>query len=211
MTSVIHDKLGDQNCLPKEHYVDSGYTTADNLAEAAKIGVDLCGPVGSRSWQARAGQGFDIGHFEIDWSAQTATLFYGFFSRSWREGVDKNGNPVVRIAFSGLDCLSCLDRAKCTTAKKGPRILTVRSQDEHEALQAGRQRQKTDEFKQAYIILKVVKVSSLWGYALLACEEVAILVPICRLQHILTATAMNLTRTVTWLAGIPRKKTYVSL
>ena len=56
-----------------------------------------------------------------------------------------------------------------------------------------------------------VKVLSLWGYVLLACEELAILVPVCRLQHILTATAMNLTRTVAWIGGVGRRKTYVSL
>jgi transposase len=31
-----------------------------------------------------------------------------------------------------------------------------------------------------------------------------------RLQHIMTATAMNLTRAVTWLSGVPRRKTYIS-
>jgi transposase len=31
-----------------------------------------------------------------------------------------------------------------------------------------------------------------------------------RLQHIITATAMNLTRAVTWLGGVPRRKTYIS-
>ena len=47
MTSVIHDNLADKDCLPEQHFVDSGYTNAENLAEAPKIGVDLCGPVGS--------------------------------------------------------------------------------------------------------------------------------------------------------------------
>ena len=36
--------------------------------------MDLCGPVaGDPSWQARAGEGFDIPNFEIDWAAQSAT------------------------------------------------------------------------------------------------------------------------------------------
>ena len=60
---------------------------------------------------------------------------------------------------------NCQNRSGATSAP----------QPEHEAL-CLRQRQKTDEFKKAYIILKVVKVLSLWEYALLACEEVAILV-----------------------------------
>ena len=212
MTSVIHEKLADHDCLPDQHYVDSAYTTADNLAEANRVGVDLCGPVaGDPSWQARADEGFDIPHFEIDWSGQSATCPNGFFSRSWREGVDKNGNPVVRIYFSGPDCLSCLDRPKCTTAKKGPRILTVRSQEEHSALQAGRQRQKTDEFKQAYKIRAGCESVISLGVRTFGLRRSRYIgLAKTRLQHILTATAMNLTRTVTWLAGIPRKKTYVS-
>jgi len=159
MTSVIHDRLADHECLPNVHFVDSGYTNADNLAEAPKIGVDLCGPVaGDPSWQARAGEGFDIPHFDIDWAARHATCPNGTFSRSWREGIDNTGKPVVRIRFSGPECLCCLDRAKCTTAKTGPRILTVRPEEEHQALQAGRQRQKTDEFKQAPPQVPAVKV-----------------------------------------------------
>ena len=104
MTSVIHEKLADHDCLPDQHEVVRAYTTADNLAEANRVGVDLCGPVaGDPSWQARADEGFDIPHFEIDWSGQSATLFYGFFSRSWREGVDNTGKSVVRIAASNLN------------------------------------------------------------------------------------------------------------
>ena len=37
MTSVIHDKLVEQDCLPSEHYVDSAYTTAD-IREPPKSG-----------------------------------------------------------------------------------------------------------------------------------------------------------------------------
>jgi transposase len=74
MTSVIHEELADKECLPNVHFVDSAYTTADNLADAAKADVDLCGPVaGDPSWQARAKQGFDIPHFEIDWENRSAT------------------------------------------------------------------------------------------------------------------------------------------
>ena len=74
MTSVIHDRLAKNQCLPNVHFVDSGYTNAQNLAEAPKIGVDLCGPVAlDPSWQARAASGFDIGNFDIDWAARSAT------------------------------------------------------------------------------------------------------------------------------------------
>ena len=123
MTSVIHEQLADKECLPNVHFVDSAYTTADNLADAAELDVDLCGPVaGDPSWQARAKQGFDIPHFEIDFANKTATCPNGTFSRSWREGHNRHGNEEIRIAFSFLSCLSCLDRPKCTRSQKEPRI-----------------------------------------------------------------------------------------
>ena len=121
MTSVIHDSLADKDGLPDQHFVDSGYTNADNLVQAAKIGVDLCGPVGADpSWQARAGEGFDISNFEIDFVAKSATCPNGTFSRTWREGFNRHGNQEIKIGFSGPECLSCLDRGKCTLSKKGP-------------------------------------------------------------------------------------------
>ena len=212
MTSVIHENLADQDRLPNVHFVDSGYTNAQNLAEAAQIGVDLCGPVaGDPSWQARAASGFDIPHFDIDWAALRATCPNGTFSRSWCEGVDNTGKPVVRIHFSASECLCCLDRENCTTAKAAPRILTVRREEEHKALQAGRQRQKTDEFKQAYKIRagsESVIALGVRTFGLRTSRYVGLAKT--GLQHILTATAMNLTRTVAWLGGANRKKTYQS-
>ena len=101
---------------------------------------------GDPSWQAHADEGFDIPNFEIDWSARSAICPNGTFSRTWREGFNRHGNEEIRIAFSGPECLSCLDRPKCTKSKTAPRILTIRPQQEHSALQAARVRQKTDKF-----------------------------------------------------------------
>ena len=172
----------------------------------------MCGPVAADpSWQARAGKGFDISHFEIDWEAKSACCPNGTFSRSWCEGQNRHGNKEIKIAFSGPECLSCLDRPKCTKSKKGPRILTIRPQPEHSALQAARQRQKTDQFKQAYKIRAGCESVISLGVRTFGLRRSRYIgLAKTRLQHILTATAMNLTRTVTWLAGIPRKKTYVS-
>ncbi len=212
MTSVIHDNLADKQRLPNVHFVDSGYTNADNLAEAPKIGVDLCGPVaGDPSWQARAGEGFDIPHFEIDFLAKSATCPNGTFSQTWREGFNRHGNEEIRIGFSFLSCLSCLDREKCTKSQKGPRILTIRSQEEHQALQAGRQRQTTDSFKEAYKIRAGSESLISLGVRTFGLRRSRYIgLAKTRLQHILTAAAMNLTRTVTWLSDVPRRKTYQS-
>ena len=211
MTSVIHEQLADKECLPNVHFVDSAYTTADNLADAAELDVDLCGPVaGDPSWQARAKQGFDIPHFEIDFANKTATCPNGTFSRSWREGHNRHGNEEIRIAFSGPECLSCLDRPKCTRSQKEPRILTIRPQQEHEALQAARLRQNTKEFKAAYKMRAGAESVISWGVRIFGLRRSRYIgLAKTRLQHLITATAMNLTRAVTWLAGTPRRKTYI--
>jgi transposase len=45
MTPVVHHHLGEHNCLPSEHLVDTGYTSADHLVSSRKQGIDLLGPV----------------------------------------------------------------------------------------------------------------------------------------------------------------------
>ena len=115
MTTVIHQELADKECLPNAHGVVRAYTNADNLADAAQLEVDLCGPVaGDPSWQAHKPEAFDISHFEIDWQAKRARCPNGTFSRSWREGHNRHGNEEIKIAFPGPECLSCLDRPKCS-------------------------------------------------------------------------------------------------
>jgi transposase len=103
MTSAIHEELADKECLPNLHFVDSAYTNADNLADAAKLDVDLCGPVaGDLRRQAHDEKAFDISHFEIDWENKTATCPNGTFSRSWREGHNRHGNLRNELHFLGL-------------------------------------------------------------------------------------------------------------
>jgi hypothetical protein len=58
------------------------------------------------------------------------------------------GQDVIQIRFAKKDCQACLVRTACTRAKTEPRTLTVRTQGYHEVLQAARQRQRTDEFKE---------------------------------------------------------------
>ena len=73
---------------------------AINLAEASKIGIDLCPNAGDPSWQARAGSGFDIASFEIDFVAKSATCPNGTFSQTWRS--NRHGNQEIRIGASNL-------------------------------------------------------------------------------------------------------------
>ena len=65
---------------------------------------------------------------------------------------DRTVSGVIRIQFGKRDCLACPCRRQCTTAISNPRQLVVRPQAQFEAIQAARQRQQTQEFKERYAI-----------------------------------------------------------
>jgi len=71
-TPVIHDTLARRGLLPRTHLVDTGYLDAELLVSSRlDYAVDLFGPTrANRHWQARAGEGFDIQHFRVDWERQ---------------------------------------------------------------------------------------------------------------------------------------------
>ena len=71
-TAEIHHKLAQKQLLPAEHVVDAGYNDAALLVSSAQqYGIRLIGPVRENvSWQAKANQGYDLTHFQIDWDQQ---------------------------------------------------------------------------------------------------------------------------------------------
>jgi transposase len=171
--------------------------------------IDVVGPTfGSYSRQRRAGQGYDLGAFVMEWEAQQARCPQGQTSVKWTPGRDVSGDPVVRIRFDRATCRACPARQVCTWAKDAPRQLTVRSEAQHQAIQAARQRQETAEFKAQYA--RRTGVEGTHTQAIRRCG-----VRQCRyighaktrLQHVLTATALNLVRVAAWLEDTPRART----
>src|SRR5439155_19800205 len=115
-----------------------------------QYGVDLYGPTrGNAQWQAREG-GFTALDFRIDWAARKATCPIGRQSRRWNEGTDSSGNPLVWISFARRDCEACLYRLQCTRAQTNGRTVAVRPQEQHTALVAAREREKTEAFRRTY-------------------------------------------------------------
>ena len=152
MGPTIHHNLAMHNLLPGTHLLDGGYVDAELLVTAhTQHQIDVVGPpFGSYSHQRRAGQGYDLSAFMIDWQAQHARCPQGHTSIRWTPGRDVSGDPVVRIRFHAATCRACPVRPACTQAKDAPRQLTVRPQAFHEAIQAARQRQETPAFKAQY-------------------------------------------------------------
>jgi transposase len=213
LTSTIQAELSAKGLEPCEHLVDTGYIDAELLVVSEQQhGISLLGPVNpDSSWQAQQAQGFTIADFALDWERQQARCPEGKVSQHWTAGHDAQGSPCIRIAFNPKDCCLCSSREHCTKAKTGARSLTIRPQEQHEALQAARARQQTPEFKQQYA--KRAGIEGTLSQGVRRCDlrrARYIGLAKTRLQHILMAIALNIVRVVAWLTEQPRARTRTS-
>jgi transposase len=202
MTPHIHRALAGKGLLPRVHIVDTGYIEAQHLVSSHQdYHIDLLGPAPpDSSWQAKAGQGFDISCFVLDWQAQQVTCPCGRISQSWRRRTTPSGHKVIEVHFARADCRVCPSRSQCTRGETNPRLLKFRLQPEHEALQAARRRQVSAEFKARYKTRAGIEGTISQGtrsFDLRRSRYIGLAKT--HLQHLATATAMNLTRVVTWL------------
>jgi transposase len=210
MGPAIQQDRAQRDLLPGLHRLDGGYVDADLLVTAhTQHQIDVVGPpFGSYSHQRRAGQGDEVSAFVINWEAQHARCPQGQTSIRWMPGRDVSGDPVVRIRFHAPTCRACPVRSACTQAKIAPRQLTVRPQAHHEAIQAARQRQETAEFTAQYAQragVEGTQSQAIRRCGLRQCRDVGHAQT--HLQHVLTATALNLVRVAAWLEDTPRATT----
>jgi transposase len=213
MTPVIHARLDQNNLLPEEHFVDTGYVNAQNLVDSKlNFNVDLVGKVPpGTSWQLTAQSGFEQNCFTIDWDLKRVDCPMGKQSKFWRETVDNNNNPLIKVEFDSKDCGICSSRSQCTRAKKLPRRLTLKPQELHLALHDARIRQESESFKLDYKTRAGVEGSiaqATGRYQLRRCRYIGLAKTL--LQHVITAAAINLSRMWDWWQGVPRSQTRVS-
>jgi len=213
MTQKIHSHLAKKDLLPAQHLVDMAYVDAEHLVTAQnKYEVDLLGKVpGDSSWQAKENQGFDLSNFAIDWENQQVRCPTGQLSRAWRERKDDYGNDMIEVRFNRAQCAACPVRSLCTRAKREPRLLKFRLLEQHEALQAARVRQTTDEFKREYALRAGVEGTISQGVRTFNLRRTRYIGQAkTHLQNIALAAAMNLSRLVAWWQEIPKQKTRMS-
>jgi transposase len=204
MGPTIQQDLAQRDVLPGTHLLDSGYVDAELLASAQRLHqIDVLGPpFGSYSRQYRAGQGYGIDAFTLDWAAQQARCPQGHTSVKWTPGHDMRGGPVVRIRFDTATCRGCAVRSACTWAKEAPRQLTVRPQAQHGAMQAARQRQETAEFKAQYALRAGAESTLSQGVRRFDLRRSRYIgLARTHLQQTLNATAMNIVRVIDGLKG----------
>jgi transposase len=208
VTPRIHAALEQRNVLPDIHLVDTGFIDAELIVESERqYNVDLYGPVrGDYHRQAREGKGFAAQDFVIDWTLQQATCPAGKTRASWTPAIDKRTNAVIKVKFAMRDCKRCVSRDDCTTSPR--RTVTIRPKEQYLALQKRRVYQGTREFKQTYgkragiegTISQGVRVTGLRRARYVGAAKT-------HLQHLATATVINLLRVSDWLDEHPRAKT----
>jgi len=213
VTETIHRHLDEKDLLPREHLLDAGYVDARGLVESQRdYGVDLVGPVRPNpSWQAKAKEGFGLNCFAIDWEKQTVTCPQGKTASLWYHQHDSAGEPHILVRFQDSACRPCPARAKCVRSATRSRTIGFRPREQHLALEVARQRQNTDEFKQKYASRAGVEGTisqGTRGFGLRRSRYMGLAKT--RLQHILTAAAINLMRTADWLEQAPRAQTRLS-
>jgi transposase len=203
----IHTALAQKDLLPAEHLVDAGYVAGEELVTSKEThGVEVIGPAPQDTrWQARAGEGFDVSCFTLDWEQEQATCPQGAPSSKWSQTKDDHANPIINIRFSATACRACPVRAQCTSSASGPREITVRPKAPYLALQQARQYQKTKDFQERYDARAGIEATISQGLRVADLRHARYLgLAKTRLQHVLTAAALNICRLSDWFAERPR-------
>jgi hypothetical protein len=212
MTTAIHDSLAQRGLLPDEHYLDSGYPSADLLVESAtRYGIALVTPMmADVSAQARAGAGFDVAAFGVDFDAQQVTCPRGRTSASWSPARQRGTDTIV-VKFDTDTCRPCPVRDQCTTAGRGGRQLTIRPRHIHQALQQARAWQDTKAFKAKYALRAGVEGTIRQGIAVTDMRHARYRgLAKTHLEHVYSAVALNLIRLDAWFNGLPVDRAHTS-
>ena len=213
MAAVVHASLEKRGLLPGDHLVDKGYTDSHVLVDSKqRYGVTIIGPVADDpSWQARLDDGLTKAEFAVDWDRKVVTCPAGKKSISWLPSTYTKNGMVFEARFATRDCFPCPLRPRCTRAKREPRIIGLQAREHFEALQGARKQQKTAVFRDSYAAragIEGTHAQAISRCGLRQCRYIGLAKT--RLQHVLTAAAINLVRIAEWYAGTPVAKTRCS-
>ena len=208
----IHARLAGRGLLPAEHYLDSGYPSAQLLVSSlAGFGISLVTPMlADTSPQARAGAGYDRTAFAIDFDAQQATCPQGHASSHWNP-VSQRGTNTIVITFAASTCSPCPVRTRCTTSASRRRQLTVHPRDVHQAQLTARTAQGTKDFQARYALRAGVEGTIRQAVAVTGIRKARYRgLGKTRLEHAHAAVAVNLIRLHAWWNGHPLDRTRTS-
>jgi len=204
MTGAIHQDLAAKNLAPGRQYLDSGYLSAAVVVSALTTwGIALIGPLlAGTSAQARAGAGYARADFAVSYGTETVTCPQGKTSASWTPCTQRGKDAIV-ATFSAGDCGPCPACGLCTTSGKNRRQLTVLPRDLAHARAAARAAEKTIPFQADYARRADVEGTMHQAASHGARRARYRVLPKTRLDHVYTATALNLLRLEAFWTGTP--------
>ncbi|PYC77879.1 DUF397 domain-containing protein [Streptomyces tateyamensis] len=207
----IHQRQHRRGLLPGEHYLDSGYASADAIVTARTRGVALITPVLlDQSRQAREKAGFDAANFTIDWKYQQASCPTGQTSSSWSPCLQR-GRPVTVVKFTRSTCGPCPARERCTTGKAGYRQLTLHPKAMTDALRTARADQAGRDWQADYALRSGAEGTIRQAVAVTGSRRARYRgLSKTRLEHVYSAVALNLIRLHAWWHGRPLDRTRTS-
>ncbi|MCX4784730.1 IS1182 family transposase [Streptomyces sp. NBC_01221] len=194
-TAPIQQQLADRGLPPAEHYLDSGYPSAELIETARSRGTVMVTPVLlDRSAQAKSHAGYDKSAFRIDWKARRVRCPQGNTSTGWHPVRQRERDAIV-VEFAKTDCQACPVRPECTSARRGNRMLTLYPEHLHTVLAAARAEQKTKTWKDKYALRAGVEGTINQALDITGIRRARYRgLPKVRLQHAFSATAINVVR-----------------
>ena len=159
--------------------------------------------------QATAQTGFDLTHFVVDWEHRQATCPMGQTSSTWKPPRPSNGRRRIAVGFSKATGQPCPCRDQCTSSRRNGRQLAIPAdQATFDTLCLARAHQKTEAFKNRYKVRAGIEGTISQAVNALDIRSARYIgLAKTHLQHVLTATALNILRTLNWLLGQPLAKT----
>ena len=212
MTEPIHQMLARRHLLPDEHYLDSGYPSADLITSSqADLGITLVTPLqGDKSPQAKAGAGYDHTGFTIDFDREQVTCPQGHTSSSWSP-VTQRGIDTITIKFPTATCRPCPVRDQCTTSTRERRQLTIRPRAVQQALNAARDQQNSTSWQTKYALRAGVEGTIHQAVAVCGIRHARYRgLRKVHLQQVFSAVALNLIRLNTWWNAHPMDRNRTS-
>jgi hypothetical protein len=194
-TAPIQQSLTERGIKPAEHYLDSGYPSAELIGSAAREGITMVTPaLLDRSSQAKAAAGYDKSAFRIDWKARQVRCPQARTSAGWHP-VAQHGREAIVVRFATADCRACPAQNLCTASRRGTRMLTLYPEQLHTALAEARAQNKTKTWRDKYALRSGIEGTINQALDITGLRRARYRgLPKVRLQHAFSATAINIIR-----------------
>jgi transposase len=212
-TDAIEQALVAKALPPGEHLVDAAYTSAELFVSSRQAyGIELRGPTRQNtSWQTKDDGAYSLDQFTVDWERQEVWCPQGKRAVSWTESTDHAQKLCISVQFSRKDCTVCPTRTACTRAQHNARSLQLPPREQSEALQAMRAWYASAEGQRQYARRAGIEGTLSQGVRAFGLRRARYRgLEKTHVQHVATAAAINIDRTVAWLDKRPRAATRTS-